>query len=405
MSADAMNGKKKRFQTVISYIKLASAFLLMFIMAYVFTFHLDGDIGVVIWSFLIIAPLLSFLLAFLARRNVHADVQVPVYIAKGRRFSAKIRLYAEGVLPVPFLRLHPEQSANFQPDDPRIIQTALSPKQPQEITYEMTARYAGCGDVTLSSVQVSDYLGLISLPLQGFPRFCRVGVIPEIPSLTGAAIMLQSVSNVVMTQDDEEEESSAAFSSVSMPGYVHREYVEGDSLRRINWKLSAKRGKLMVRMDEAASAVRPAVLLDLRQAETEEALRMREILMEGALGFLILLVRQGIPCSLRFATEGSWKQLILENEDAVREAAVELATADFRNDGCRLDREAMLDKAGAFLIYTADPDDVLAQTMAQFHDHGYLCCVVPQSLPIMEIPHADAVFTLSEDYTMTAVQK
>lgn len=386
-------------------MKLAAAFLLMFAMAYVFTFYLDGDIGVVIWSFLIIAPLLSFLLAFLAGKNVQAEMQTPAYIAKGRRFSVNIRLHAEGVLPVPFLRLRLEQSANFRPEDPRPVQTALTPKQQQTFSYEMNARYAGCGDVTLSSVQVSDYLGLISLPVQGFPHCLRVGVIPEIPSLTGASVMLQSVSNVVMTQDDEEEESAAVFSSVSMPGYVHRDYVEGDSLRRINWKLSAKRGKLMVRMDESASTVRPAVLLDLRQADTAEALQMRETLMEGALGFLILLVRQGIPCSLRFASEGSWKHLILENEDAVREAAVELAAADFRNDGCRLDREALLDRAGAFLIYTAHPDDVLAQTMAEFHDQGYLCCVVPECLHAENIPHADVIWTLSEDYTMTALQK
>lgn len=402
---DAMNGQKKQHSGILSYCKLAAAFLMMFAMAYVFTFYLDGDIGVVIWSFLLIAPILSFLLAFLARRHIRASLQAPVYIAKGKRFSANVQLNADGFLPIPFLRLELQQTANFQPEDARCIQTSLSPKAPERIAYELTARYAGSGGVSLESVHVTDYLGLLSLPVQGFPHYVKIGVIPEIPSLTGAGVMLHTVSDVVLTQDDEEEESAAAFSSMSMPGYVHRDYVEGDSLRRINWKLSAKRGRLMVRMDEAASAVRPTVILDLRQAETEDALRMRETLMEGALGFLILLVRQGIPCSIRFASEGSWKHLILESEDAVREAAVELGAADFRNDGSRLDREALMERAGAFLIYTADPDPVLAAEMAEFHDHGYLCCVVPDCLQTESIPHADAVWTLSADHTMTALQK
>ena len=36
-----------------------------------------------------------------------------------------------------------------------------------------------------------------------------------------------------------------------MPGYEHREYVAGDSPRRVNYKLSAKKQKLMVRLDES----------------------------------------------------------------------------------------------------------------------------------------------------------
>ncbi len=402
--ASIMKALMKKLSAIISLCKLIAALLMMFAMAYVFTAYLDGDIGVVIWSFLIIAPLLSFLLTFLARKAIKAQLSAPTYIAKGRRFAANVRLSAEGKLPVPFLRLKFRSSAGFLPEDERALQTALMPQQPQEIPYPMIAAYAGCGEIALESMRITDFLGLIGFA-HALPAPVKVGVIPEIPSLTNAAVMLHAVSDVVMTQDDEEEESAAAFSAVSMPGYVHRDYVPGDNLRRINWKLSAKRNRLMVRMDEAAATVRPSVMLDLGRAETAPALKMRETLMEGALGFLMLLVRQGIACSLRFASEGSWKCLVLESEDAVRTAAVELAMADFVHDGCRLDRSALSDKAGAYLIYTANPDAALSAAAADFRNQGYLCAVVPQSLHVTEVPHADAVWTLSEDFTMTAVQK
>lgn len=403
---DAMSVQKKKFSAVFSYCKLAAALIMMAVMAYAFTFYLDGDIGVVIWSFLIIAPLLSILLAFLASKHVKIQLEAPTYVIKGRGFSPTIRLTADGRLPIPFLRCTMRQNANFTPVDDRTVQCALIAGQMQEIQYSMTAAYAGCGAFSMDNVTVSDYLGLVNFSVKELPEAVKIGVIPEIPSLTGAAVMLHAVSDVVMTHDDDEEESSAAFSSVSMPGYIHRDYVPGDNLRRINWKLSAKRNKLMVRMDEAAATVRPSVILDLQYADqTTEQLKMRETLMEGALGFLMLLVQQGIACSLRFASEGVWKCFVLENEDAVRTAAVELATADFMHDGCRLDRSALQDKAGAFLIYSATPDISLATTMAEFHDHGFLCCVVPEALQVDEIPNADAVWTLSEDFTMTAQQK
>ncbi len=402
---DAMDTLRKRLSAALNFCKLAVALLLMVVMAYAFTFYLDGDIGVVIWSFLILAPLLSFLLAFYARNHVKAQMQAPAYIAKGNTFAVNLRLTTDGKLPVPFLRCHVTTNAGFLPEDPRPVQSAMTMAEPLEIRYGMTAVYAGCGRAAVESLVVTDYLGLFAFPVKNLPDPIKIGVIPSIPSLTGAAVMLHSVSDIVMTQDDEEEESAAAYSSMSMPGYIHRDYVEGDNLRRINWKLSAKRNKLMVRMDEAAATVRPSVMLDLCTPDTADALKMRETLMEGALGFLMLLVRQGIACSLRFASEGVWKSLILENEEAVRTAAVELATANFQHDGCRLDRAALQEKTGAFLIYTANPDAKLAQTMADFHDHGYLCTVLPQALHMTELPHADAVWMLSEDYTMTAQQK
>lgn len=406
MYGDAMRGKKTKLHAVLMYLKLAAALILMAGMAYLFTFNLDGDIGVVIWSFLIIAPLLSFLLTFRGRRNVRVQLEAPTYVAKGKSFAALVRLGSDGRLPVPFVRFGMLQNPCFSQADARNVQCSLMPGEPLEIRQSMTAVYAGCGKLALDTAEISDYLGLINLTIQDLPESLTVGVIPEIPSLTDAGIMLHTVTDIVATQDEDEEESSAAFSSVSMPGYIHRDYVPGDNLRRINWKLSAKRQKLMVRMDEAAATVRPSVILDLCNAEyTEEQLKMRETLMEGALGFLMLLVRQGIACSLRFASECSWKCIVLENEDAVRAAAVDLATADFRHDGCRLDRSALQEKAGAFLVYTANPDAELSQTFSQFHNHGYLCCVVPRLLQKNSIAHTDAVWTLSEDFTMTAQQK
>lgn len=399
-----MRKLRERLNAVISVIKLILSLAAMAGMAYAFTFFLDGDIGVVIFSFLLITPLLSFLLTYSARKKIHVSLEAPAYTAKGRHFSVNIRLSAEGKLPIPFLRIGLRQNAAFLPEDARDIQTAMMSGESIQLPYRMTAVYAGCSEAALETLQLSDYLGLLHFPL-ALPDAVKIAVIPEIPSLTGAGVMLRVVSDVVLTQDEEAEESSAAFSTVSMPGYIHRDYVPGDSLRRINWKLSAKRDRLMVRMDEAASAVRPSLILDLAPTDTAEALKQREVMMEGALAFLLLLVQQGIPCRLRYASDGGWKCLALENEEAVRTAAVELAAADFQHDGNRLDRELLMEKFGAYMIYTANPDAELAQHMADLHDHGYICCVLPEFLSVQEIAHADAVWTLSEDYTMTALQK
>ncbi len=397
--------KKTKLAVVLDRIKLAMALLMMALMAYVFTFYLDSDIGVVICAFLLLAPLISFLIAWYAASKLTARLEAPTSLMKGRHFVADVTITSEGSLPVPFVRLTMEQDANFEPDDARMIQGAMTPAEPMKIPIGMTARYAGNGLVSVGKLVVSDYLGLFTFRVKHVPNALAIGVIPAIPSLTGAAQMLHAVSDVVLTQDEEEEESAALYSSQTMPGYVHRDYAPGDNLRRINWKLSAKRRKLMVRMDEAAATVRPAVILDLCPETEANALQRRETLMEGALGFLMLLVRQGIVCSIQYATAGGWKCLPLENEDAVRSAAVELASADFMGDGSRVDPAVLQEHAGAYMVYSSNPDEGLCNALKRLHDVGYVCLVMPELAEPPEISGLDAVWMLSEDFTMTALQK
>lgn len=395
----------KKLSALLEHCKFYAGLLLMFSMAYVFTRYLDGDIGVVVWSFLLSAPLLSVLLSYHAGKKITAKLESPVYLTKGRHFTANVIITAEGCLPVPFLRCQLKTTANFIQEDARPVQSAMTSAEPLSIPSELIAQYAGCGEISVQELAVYDYLGWFRFPVRSLPETVRVGVIPEIPSLTNANVILHTVSDVVLTQDDEEEESSAALSAQSMPGYVHRDYLPGDNLRRINWKMSAKRQKLMVRMDESASTVRPTVILDLQPESAPDDLKRRELIMEGALGFLILLVRQGVPCTIRFACGHLWKTLLLENEEAVRNAAVEMAAADFVHDGSRIDPLAVHEKAGAYLIYTPRPDAVLAAHAASLKDNGYVCAVCPADTDTSALSGFDALWTLGEDFAMQNLKK
>lgn len=392
-------------RVMLDRIKLVLAFLGMAALAYVFTFYLDSDIGVVVWAFLLLAPLISVLLAWAASHRVHVTMTASDTLQKGRHFAVRVTVRAEGRLPIPFVRFRLCSEATASADDPRAVQSAMTAAEPLEIPMGYQAAYAGSGSIWLEELVISDYLGLFRFSIKDKPETLKIGIIPEIPSITGASLMLRAVSDAVLTMDEEEEESSASFTSQSMPGYIHRDYVPGDNLRRINWKLSAKRNKLMVRMDEAASAVRPTVVLDLQHESEPDALKRREIMLEGALGFLMLLVRQGVPCSLRFAADGEWHVLELDSEDAVRLAAVELASADFMNNGSRMDPAVLSEKAGAYMIYTTRPDAPLDATLRVLKNEGYVCCVFPVLPEPPALSGADALWQLSEDFSMTAIRK
>jgi hypothetical protein len=99
--------------------------------------------------------------------------------------------------------------------------------------------------------------------------------------------------------------------------------------------------------------------------------------------------------------------MILENEDAVESVAVELATADFQNDGNRIDLSVMSERAGAYLVYTTQLDVVLLGQLKHLHDKGYVACVVTELTEeqTATLSGIDAVWRLDKDFSMTAVQK
>ncbi|MBO7395493.1 MAG: DUF58 domain-containing protein [Ruminococcus sp.] len=106
------------------------------------------------------------------------------------------------------------------------------------------------------------------------------------------------------------------FSANTSPGYEHREYVHGDPLKRVNWKLSSKKDKLMVRLDEAVASVQPMIVLDLYRsssAKPEEAILGEEQIIRSVFGLLSLLVKQGIASTLIYRSAGG--DIIAESVD------------------------------------------------------------------------------------------
>ena len=95
--------RKTKVSIFFDRFKLVFGLSAMSAMAYLFTFYLDADIGVVVIAFLLIAPLLSVLLAWLSARRITAELSSPHTLQKGKHFGAVVKLYSDSKLPVPFL--------------------------------------------------------------------------------------------------------------------------------------------------------------------------------------------------------------------------------------------------------------------------------------------------------------
>ncbi|MDE5771209.1 MAG: DUF58 domain-containing protein [Ruminococcus sp.] len=291
----------------------AVAFLL-----YVFTFYIDGEMGIILLAFLVFAPIISLVFTVYGRNKIKVSFDCDGYVKKGSRLSVTVTVEKDSGFPCAFIDIKPSVSEVFD-KKMKVYRISMLNDRKKSFTFDVGAVTGGNGEIAVESVYSCGFLGFVKFKAKaGLPPPKSVGVIPEIPDIKASSQLFRAIADVVMTSDDDEEnDTSMMFSANTTPGYEHREYVMGDPLKRINWKLSSKRSKLMVRLDEAAASVQPMILLDLFRSSSENAEKAviaEEKLLVSVFGLLTLMVKQGMACS--FAYYDSSGEIVTESVDS-----------------------------------------------------------------------------------------
>lgn len=100
----------------------------------------------------------------------------------------------------------------------------------------------------------------------------------------------------------------------------------GDSLKRVNYKLSAKKDKLMIRLDEPSTMVRMAVVLD----DTTSSDRYNdEIAIEGMMSYVGCLVKNKVTTDVYYNLDGKRKKMTISDDRDLMTFISEITQASF----------------------------------------------------------------------------
>jgi uncharacterized protein (DUF58 family) len=169
-----------------------------------------------------------------------------------------------------------------------------------------------------------------------------------------------------------------------------REYESGDDPRRVHWPSSARRGELLVRVDEAAAPGRAVILLDTRAAVHDAASFERAIEMAASVASTLHRARQPIEvvttAGETFRRPGaSALELVLDNLAVAEVGDEELlrpVVGALRN---RLG-------VGAVIVVTGAPDPAIVDAAAALRGRRIVTLVAtaPSPVPTGSIPVVDA---------------
>lgn len=341
----------KHIKSIISV--LAVAFLV-----YIFTFYIDGEMGIILLAFVLFAPLVSLFFALYARKRIKVTFDCDAYVKKGSFLPVNITVEKTGRFPLGIVEIVPYASMAFR-QNIKSYKLSMLTESKRTFTFRIDPVIGGNGEIGIKAVYSCGFLGFMRFRVKELiPEPFSVGVIPELPEIKASSQLFRSIADVVLTSDEDEENDTAMlFSANTSPGYEHREYVQGDPLKRINWKLSTKKSKLMVRMDEAVASVQPMLMLDLFRRESvpeELALRGEEQILRAVFGLLTLLVKQGIACNFVYRnSSGATVSETVDNPDYPTQILLKVLAAKVI-PGRRIDVSQLGTSVCACVIATTD---------------------------------------------------
>ena len=186
--------------------------------------------------------------------QVQTKRQFNTHAFLGERVQIDLQVRNQGWLPVPWLELR--ETLPVALVGPNHFQSVihLGPRDKANFEYSVEARKRGYYPIGPLSLSTGDILGLRE-PLQAQNPAEHLVVYPKIILFSAVGIPSRSPQGTLRHNVPLFEDPTQVFGK--------REYISGDSLRRIDWKSSASTGRLQVKLFEPSIALETFVVLNL----------------------------------------------------------------------------------------------------------------------------------------------
>lgn len=161
----------------------------------------------------------------------------------------------------------------------------LSPKSGLKLETDLICKYRGEYEVGIKRIIITDFFKLFRFSFKN-PEPLRVIVKPNLVSVESLKAGLLA-----------EEYLRESRKNTTRPDVISRDYITGDSLKKINWKATATTGKLMVRRDEGEEKKGILLIPDTCRYSNNEHdyIPSENRVLELILLLALYYVKQGIP--------------------------------------------------------------------------------------------------------------
>lgn len=273
--------------------------------------YVDANLGTAMFVSVCAVIFLSILLLFISNICINVyDDNTDLKMAKNEYFIYKIKITSKLPIAFAFVEAKIKSQEFLESNGNELIVGMTDSFNPLCIQMKYKAAVYGIDYVGIEYVRIRDFMGILSVKKKIPKHLISVKTLPKYTENNyNSNTML--FSTYIADFDDSEETNGGLTTSSGFPGYEHREYVMGDSLRRVNYKLSAKKDKLMIRLDEPSTMIRMAVILDDLSSNDRYK---DEMAIEGMMSYVGCLVKNKITTDVYYNLDRKRKKMTISDE-------------------------------------------------------------------------------------------
>lgn len=277
---------------------------------------LDERDLVSVGALLIALPLLAALAASRARYRLSCGRSVsPPRVPAGQ--TARVTLRLENVSRLPTGLLLAEDTVPYALGTrPRYVLNGIERGGIRELSYPLRSDLRGKFVIGPLDIRIADAFGLVELG-RSFSSHTTFVVTPRVVALPRAV-----VAGSWMGDGDGTTRAAAAAGEDDV---IPRAYRDGDELRRVHWRSTARYGELMVRREEQRWRNRVMLLLDTRRGAHSgaDATSSFEFAVSAAASIGVHLAREGLDGQLitdagPVSTSGIFEDVLLDSLSVIK---------------------------------------------------------------------------------------
>lgn len=207
--------------------------------------------------FLLALPVLALVALYRTRYRMSCTRRLdPARIPVGRSTNVTLRLENLSRLPTGLL-LGEDRLPYILGGRPRFVLDRVEPMGVREVGYDLRSEIRGRFPLGPLTIRLADPFGLAELT-RSFTNRDTLVVTPEVVRLPRVALGGEWSGGG--------DSRARSVASAGQQDVAPREYRDGDDLRRVHWRSTARYGELMVRQEEQPWQARASMLLDTRVA-------------------------------------------------------------------------------------------------------------------------------------------
>ena len=173
----------------------------------------------------------------------------------GEKIKVELEIHNKKWIPIPWLRIREGLPVQLSGPDAFNRVLTLSPRAKEKFTYMLEARKRGYYTIGPLFLSTGDLIGLGSKELLNEGQAEYLTVFPKVVSLVNLKFPSHSPMGSLRHTQPIFEDPTRVIGK--------RDYVAGDSMRRVDWKTSAVIGRMQVKLFEPSIALETMTFLDL----------------------------------------------------------------------------------------------------------------------------------------------